>query len=175
MTGVQTCALPISAMVKMLGRYRWELCRFLQGGSWNNIKYRSLTSEYCDYLQFYRKNHDLSEEKKEKLKLQIQKGKNNSREIFAMDYELWVRNESSGAIRLNKTARDILAMYCPFSKPVRQKLAGQPIFEEALAKPERERAKSAHELDMRIRQINKDGKTEVPPEVLETLRYYQEN
>lgn len=164
-----------SVMVRILGRYRWELCRFLQGGSWNNIKYRSLTSEYCDYLQFYRKNHDLSEEKKEKLKLQIQKGKNNSREIFAMDYELWVRNESSGAIRLNKTARDILAMYCPFSKPVRQKLAGQPIFEEALAKPERERAKNAHELDMRIRQINKDGKTEVPPEILETLRYYQEN
>ena len=92
-----------------------------------------------------------------------------------MDYELWVRNESSGAIRLNKTARDILAMYCPFSKPVRQKLAGQPIFEEALAKPEREGEKNAHELDMRIRQINKDGKTEVPPEILETLRYYQEN
>ncbi len=163
------------AMVKTLGRYRWELCRFLQGGSWNNIKYRSLTSEYCDYLQFYRKNHDLSEEKKEKLKIQIQKGKNNSREIFTMDYELWVRNESSGAIRLNKTARDILAMYCPFAKPVRQKLAGQPMFEEALAKPERERAKNAHELDMRIRQIVKDGKTEVPPEVLETMRYFQEN
>ena len=110
-----------------------------------------------------------------KLKIQIQKGKNNSREIFTMDYELWVRNESSGAIRLNKTARDILAMYCPFAKPVRQKLAGQPMFEEALAKPERERAKNAHELDMRIRQIVKDGKTEVPPEVLETMRYFQEN
>lgn len=164
-----------SAMAKTFGRYRWELCRFLQGGSWNNIKYRSLTSEYCDYLQFYRKNHDLSEEKKEKLKLQIQKGKNNSREVFVIDYELWVRNESSGAIRLNKTARDILAMYCPFSKPVRAKLAGQPIFEEALAKPERERAKNIHDLDLRIRQIKKEGKTEVPPEVLETMKYYQEN
>lgn len=163
------------AMVKTFGRYRWELCRFLQGGSWNNIKYRSLTSEYCDYLQFYKKNHDLSEEKKEKLKLQIQKGKNNSREVFVIDYELWVRNESSGAIRLNKTARDILAMYCPFSKAVRTKLAGQPMFEEAFAKPERERAKSIHDLDLRIRQIKKEGKTEVPPEVEETMRYYQEN
>ncbi|MDE6873971.1 MAG: cyclic nucleotide-binding domain-containing protein [Lachnospiraceae bacterium] len=164
-----------AAMVKTMGRYRWELCRFLQGGSWNNIKYRSLTSEYCDYLQFYKKNHDLSEEKKEKLKLQIQKGKNNSREVFVIDYELWVRNESSGAIRLNKTARDILAMYCPFSKPVRAKLSGQPMFEEAFAKPERERAKSAHDLDLRIRQIKKEGKTEVPPEVEETMRYYIEN
>lgn len=163
------------AMVKTFGRYRWELCRFLQGGSWNNIKYRSLTSEYCDYLQFYKKNHDLSEEKKEKLKLQIQKGKNNSREVFVIDYELWVRNESAGAIRLNKTARDILAMYCPFSKAIRSKLSGQPMFEEAFAKPERERAKSIHDLDLRIRQIKKEGKTEVPPEVEETMRYYQEN
>ncbi len=163
------------AMVKTFGRYRWEVCRFLQGGSWNNIKYPSLTSLYCDYLQFYKKNHDLSEEKKEKIKLQIQKGKNNSREVFVIDYELWVRNESSGAIRLNKTAREILAMYCPFSKAVRAKLNGQPMFEEAFTKPERERVKSIHDLDLRIRQIKKEGKTEVPPEVEETMRYYQEN
>ncbi|MDE7298575.1 MAG: cyclic nucleotide-binding domain-containing protein [Lachnospiraceae bacterium] len=164
-----------SAMTKLFGRFRWELCRFLQGGSWNNIKYRSLTSEYCDYIQFYKKNRDLSEEKKEKLKQQIQKAKGNSREIFVMDYELWVRNESAGAIRLNKLARDILAMYCPFSKDIRTRLASQPMFEEAMARPARERAKSAHEMDLRIRQLLRDPKTkgEVPQEVLDTLSYFQ--
>lgn len=166
-----------SAMTKLFGRFRWELCRFLQGGSWNNIKYRSLTSEYCDYIQFYKKNHELSEEKKEKLKQQIQKAKGNTREIFVMDYELWVRNESAGAIRLNKLARDILATYCPFAKEIRTRLVSQPMFEEAMAKPARERAKSAHEMEIRIRQLSRDPKTkgEIPQEVLDTLSYYQNN
>ena len=35
---------------------------------WNDITEPSLTSEYCDYIQFYRKNHDLSAEAKEKIK-----------------------------------------------------------------------------------------------------------
>ena len=59
--------------------------------------YKSLTSEYSDYLQFYRKNRDLSEEKKDKIKLQIQKGRNNSSEIFVIDYEAWINYESKGA------------------------------------------------------------------------------
>lgn len=161
-------------MVKMFGRFRWELCRFLQGSSWNNIKYHSLTSEYCDYLQFYKKNHDLSEEKKEKVRLQIQKGKNNTREIFTSDYELWIRNEAAGALRLNKPAREILATYCPFTKEIRQRLTGQPIFEEAMARGERERAKKVHELEQRIRQIAKDLKTDdIPEEVTNTLDYYK--
>ena len=71
-------------MVKICGRFRWESCRTIEGMAWNDIKHKSLTSEYSDYLQFYRKNKDLSEERKEKLKLQIQKGRNNSREILLL-------------------------------------------------------------------------------------------
>lgn len=164
-----------NAVVRLFGRFRWELCRFLQGGSWNNIKYHSLTSEYCDYLQFYRKNHELSEERKEKVKLQIQKGKNNTREIFVMDYEVWIRNESTGAMRLNKPVREILATWCPFPAEIRTRLGGQPIFEEAMARGNRERAKHIHELEQRIRMITKENKGEVPAEVLATLEYYQNN
>lgn len=164
-----------NAVVRLFGRFRWELCRFLQGGSWNNIKYHSLTSEYCDYLQFYRKNHELSEERKEKIKLQIQKGKNNTREIFVMDYEVWIKNESAGAMRLNKPVREMLATWCPFAADIRNRLAGQPIFEEAMARGNRERAKHAHEMEQRIRMITKENKGEVPEEVLATLEYYQNN
>lgn len=163
-------------MLKLCGRFRWELCRFLQGSSWNNIKYRSLTSEYCDYLQFYKKNRDLSEEKKEKVRLQIQKGKNNTREIFTSDYEMWIRNEASGSMRLNKPSREILATYCPFSSDIRRRLASQPIFEEAMSRNSRERAKKIHELEQRIRQIAKDLKTDdIPKEIADTLEYYKNN
>ena len=40
-------------MVKMFGRFRWELCRCIQGMQWNDVKVKSLTSEYMDYIQFY--------------------------------------------------------------------------------------------------------------------------
>ena len=52
-----------SVMIKLFGRFRWELCRTMQGAMWNNIQIKSLTSEYSDYVQFYRKNRELSDGK----------------------------------------------------------------------------------------------------------------
>ena len=42
-------------MIETMGRYRWEICRKIQGVHWNDIREKSLTAEYCDYMQFYRK------------------------------------------------------------------------------------------------------------------------
>src|SRR5699024_7999213 len=113
--------------IKALGRFRFELCRTIQGTAWNNIKEKSLTSEYVDYIQFYRKNRELSEEKREKIKIQIQKARNNMREVFLIDYTLWIKNESQGSIKLNKLAREILSTYCPFGKPIRERIRLQPL------------------------------------------------
>ncbi|NLJ96622.1 MAG: hypothetical protein GX321_05670 [Clostridiales bacterium] len=160
-------------MVKICGRFRWESCRTIEGMAWNDIKHKSLTSEYSDYLQFYRKNKDLSEERKEKLKLQIQKGRNNSREIFVIDYAAWVIYESKGAIKLNKPVRDIMATYCPFSKKIREKLLLQPIFEDAYARYNRNRLKKIREIEGRHRMLIKD-KVEITKELVDTLSYYKE-
>ena len=54
-------------MLELIGRYRWEICRKILGVRWNDIREKSLTSEYCDYIQFYRKNHELSADAKEKI------------------------------------------------------------------------------------------------------------
>ncbi len=159
--------------VKVLGRYHWELCRTIQGTAWNNIKYKSLTSEYMDYIQFYRKNRDLSEDRKEKLKAQIQKSRNNSREVFAMDYESWVRNESQGAIRLNKVTREMLAMYCPFSYDIRENLKGQPMFAEAMNRYNQEKAAKIRTLELSVHALEKAGR-DIPEEILKTLQYYKE-
>ncbi|MGI6669903.1 MAG: hypothetical protein ACOX4M_11340 [Acetivibrionales bacterium] len=53
-------------IVKLVGNFRWELCRTMMGTSWNNIAHPSLTSEYADYIQFYRKNRELSRRSKAK-------------------------------------------------------------------------------------------------------------
>ncbi len=160
-------------LTRIIGRFRWELCRTIEGISWNDIQNKSLTSEYSDYLQFYRKNKELSEEKKEKIKLQIQKGKNSSREIFVIDYEMWINYEAMGAVKLNKPVREIMATYCPFAKELREQLKLQPLFDEAMARFNRERQKKLREVEGRHRLLAKEG-IEIPQELMDTLSYYRD-
>lgn len=160
-------------LIKVLGKFRWELCRSIQGSAWNNIKYKSLTSEYADYIQFYRKNRDLSEEVKEKVKMQIQKGKGNYREIFVLDYEAWIKGEANGALRLNRVAREILAVYCPFSKPIRDRMKGQPLFADAMERFNRNTLKKKREMELRFHAIEKEG-GEITEELMETFIFYRD-
>lgn len=160
-----------TAMIKLFGRFRWELCRTMQGASWNNIQIKSLTSEYSDFIQFYRKNRELSEDKKDKLKLQIQKCRNNTREVFVIDYENWIKHEANGGLCLSKPVREILATYCPFSKEMREKVSEQPLFRDAMARFTRERGKKLKEYDLKFRIWDKD-KVEVPQQIVDTRDFY---
>jgi CRP-like cAMP-binding protein len=160
-------------LIRILGKFRWELCRTIEGISWNDIQVKSLTSEYGDYLQFYRKNKELSEEKKEKLKAQIQKGRNSSREIFVIDYEIWINYEAMGAIKLNKPVRELMATYCPFAKEIREQIKMQPLFDEAMARYYREKQKKVREIEGRLRLIQKEN-FEIPQELSETLVYHRD-
>lgn len=160
-------------MLTMFGRFRFELCKTLYGSAWNNIQIPSLTSEYCDYIQFYRKNKDLSTEKKEALKNQITRCRNNMREIFVYDYIIYIRYESSGAIRLNKISRRILSTYCPYSKDIRDKIANQPIFADAMSKYQREKLKKIKEITNLIANLKRSGAT-ITDEILTTKVFYEE-
>ena len=160
-------------LVKVFGRFRWELCRSIQGSAWNNIKYKSLTSEYADYIQFYRKNKNLSEETKERIKLQLQKGKGSNREVFVIDYENWMKDESNGSLRMNKVARELFATYCPFSRNMRKKLMLQPLFADAMARFERNNSKKVKELESRYRALERE-KVELTKELIDTLTFYRD-
>ncbi len=160
-------------IVKTFGRFRWELCRTMQGSSWNNIQLKSLTSEYADYIQFYKKNKELSEERKEKVKQQIVKGKNSTREIFVQDYELWIKSEASGAMRLNKVSREILAMYCPFNKGIREAVETQPAFAEPIGRFKRERMKKVRELELRYHAYTKQG-INLTQELVDNMAFYKD-
>lgn len=160
-------------LIKVFGQFRWALCKTIQGTNWNNIQYHSLTSEYSDYIQFYKKNRDLSEERKDKIKLQLQRGRNNMREVFTLDYEAWIKSEAVGAVKMNKVAREILATYCPFGAEIRKNLMKQPLYEEAFARGCRERFKKVHELELRHKGLERNN-ISVPEELLETLRFYKE-
>ena len=89
---------------------------------------RSLTSEYFDYIQFYRKNHDLSQDAKESIKTGLRKARGSFKEMFIRDYISYVLFESAGSPRLTKPARSILFTYCTFSKEIRDRLNTNPIY-----------------------------------------------
>lgn len=159
-------------MLLTMGRYRWEICRRVQGGYWNDFRVKSLTSEYYDYLQFYRKNKDLSADTKEKLKTALLRARNNFREVFVMDYTNWIRYESQGSFRLNKTARDIFIRYCPFSRELRDSLANNPLYQNAFGKLELENQKQLKRFQALYAKYEAAG-GEITADLKENLQFYQ--
>lgn len=159
-------------MIKLTGNFRWELCRTMMGSAWNDISQSSLTSEYTDYIQFYKKNRDLSDEAKEKVKAQIQKYHNRLRDIFTADYDLWINNEAKGNVRLNKVVRSIFYKHCPFSRGIREQLDKQPIYNEISTQFRNLRAKLARELENRYGKYSKNAALD--PDLEQNLIFYRD-
>lgn len=159
-------------MLETVGRYRWEMCRKVEGIRWNDVREKSLTAEFCTYMQFYRKNHDLSMDAKEKIKLALGRAKSNYREVFVKDYESWVKFESKGSFRLNKVSRDILVRYCPFTKSIRTELKANPIYQNSIQRFEAETSKKLQRYNGVYDKYVKAG-GEITSELKENLMFYQ--
>ncbi len=159
-------------MLAAAARFRWEICRHIQGVHWNDIREKSLTSEYCDYLQFYRKNGAIPSESKEKIKLLLQRVRNNFREAFVKDYQNWMKYESKGSFRLNRVAREILITYCPFSRKVRKALAANPLYQSTFIKLDAENKRKVQRLTALYQKYTEAGGT-ITPDLKANLEYYQ--
>ena len=159
-------------MIETVGRYRWEICRKIQGVHWNDIREKSLTAEYCDYIQFYRKNFELSADAKEKIKNALFRAKNSYREVFVKDYENWIKYESKGSYRLNKVVREILMQYCPFSKELRTDLKTNPMYQELLGRYDIQCSKKIKRIAAVYEKYKKAG-GEITPDLRDNLLYYQ--
>ena len=159
-------------MLETVGRFRWEICRKEQGVRWNDIREKSLTSEYSDYIQFYRKNHELSPDAKEKIKNQLLRARNNYREVFVKDYVNFMKYESKGSYRLNRIARDILIRYCPFVKEIRSELKSNPMYTSSMSRYEIETAKKIQRITGVYEKYKKAGGT-ITQELRDNLLFYQ--
>ncbi len=159
-------------MLETMGRYRWEMCRRLEGVHWNDVREKSLTAEYCSYIQFYRNNRDLSAEAKEKLKTTLVQVKNNYREVFVKDYINWVKLESKGSFRLNKIARDIMIRHCPFVKSVRDELKTNPLYHASITRFEADMAKKLQRYNSLYNKYVQAG-GEITEELNNNLLFYQ--
>lgn len=151
-----------TTMVRLTGEFRWEMCKRIQGSRWNDISERSLTSEYFDYVQFYRRNHDLSSEAKEKIRNSLQRARNSFKEMFVRDYIVWILFEGTGSPRLNRVARRILFTYCPFPAALAKTMEQNPTFSEMLARQKVLNGQRLHHLDT-LRQKLRNSDIAIPP------------
>ena len=145
-------------VIKLCGEFRWELCKRIQGARWNDLTERSLTSDYVDYIDTYKKNRDLSQEAKDRIKAAMVKHRNSYKEMFVADYLTYIQYESSGAIRHNKVVRMILFNYCPFSRVVRQgAIATNPQYVKLIERYNNKMAHERHLFEVATGRIEKAG------------------
>ena len=152
-------------IVHMVGDFRWEMCRRIQGMRWNDITEHSLTSEYYDYALFYAKNRDLSQDAKEKIKLSMARAKNNYKNLFIMDYSNWILSESKGSVKLNKVVRKIFSTYIPFRADICNNLISNNTFTEHIQLYDLKKKQQLHRLRKLIQKFLAQGKS--VPEVIE--------
>ncbi len=161
------------AVTRMCGEFRWEMCKTEQGVHWNDISDPSLTAEYADFLQYYKKNSGLNAEQKEKVKKALQKAGNNFRKVFVADYVLYVMYEANGSLRLSKVSRDILYRYCPFTMEVSEPLMSNGQYMELVNRRKNKGAQGAKPLENFIKKRERE-ELPVPVEFYEELAYLKQ-
>ena len=149
-------------MLRLTGEFRWEMCKRMQGSRWNDVTYPSLTSEYTDYMQFYKRNNALSPEAKQKCRQQLTRVRNRFKESFLIDYIAWITFESKGAPRLNKVARQIFATYCPFPQDTRTELKKNPLYTKLLEQYEAHKSKELLRINSIILRIRRNNTNYCP-------------
>ena len=157
-------------LTRLTGEFRWEMCKRVQGARWQDITEPSLTSEYCDYLQFYRTNRDISTEIKAAVKLEISRARNNYKSVFVSNYCDWVLYEANGSPRLNKFARKLMMTYCTFAASYRDALAQNPQFSESLKRYRFKNQQREHLLERVIQKLQQ-AKIDVPQELTDELKF----
>ena len=161
-----------TTMVRLAGEFRWEMCKRVQSSRWNDVSERSLTSEYFDYIQFYRKNQELSAEAKERIRNSLQRAKNSFKEMFVRDYIVWVLFEGAGSPRLNKVARRILLTYCPFPAELAATMEQNPTYTEIMSRQKILTGQRLHRLNTLRQKIRNSG-TPVPDTLEAEFAYLQ--
>lgn len=161
-------------ITRMCAQFRWEMCRRLQGVRYTDITELSLTSEYMKYLQFYKKNGHLSSDMKERVKIALQKARNDYKGVFVAEYEKYILNEAFGLPRLNKVAREILFRYCTLSKKFRKALESNPQFQPLMARWSVTQSAKVHSMDLLVRKVRRMKPDEdLPKEIAEEVKFLQ--
>lgn len=158
------------AFISLCGEFRWEIIKTEQGVHWNDLSDLSLTSEYNDYIQFYRKNRELSAEQKEKIKKKLDKTGKNLRRTFVLDYISYISAERRGTPVMDKVSRRIFFTYCPFSAKYREKLKTMPLYVNELNRYETKTQDRARLINNIIKKFENKNLS-VPKELINQMEF----
>ena len=158
-------------MLEAIAAFRWELCKNILGPDWNNPGIPSITSEYMDFIQFYKKSKDLSIELKEKIATEFKRFRTD-RDKFVNDYLSWIRYEAEGIQRLNRVVRGIFYKHIPFHKDIRDKVSKLPAYADMHNRFTNIRNRQFKEFENRYKKYaTPDGR--LPPVLQENLDFYK--
>ena len=156
-------------LIEAIAIFRWEIVKKVMGASWNNVSCPSITSEYTDYVQFYKKSRDLSTDVKAKLNVEFKKFRSD-RDRFANDYSRWLKYESQGVPRMNKIVRGVFYRHVPFAKDTRNTLLDRPTFAEFHQRFQNIRTKKIKALENHYRKYGEN----IPEKLKANLEFYKE-
>lgn len=157
-------------VIKLVADFRWEMCKRIQGTRWNDMTDPSLTSYFCDYLQFYMNNRSLAMETMNEIRNELSAARNNYKTVFINNYLFWIQNESRGMARLNNAALGIFMTFCPFTAEIRDQLKNNMRYNEALTKYNTKKQRRTQRLTLLVKKLKQNGKV-VPKEILDELEY----
>ncbi|MCW7468271.1 cyclic nucleotide-binding domain-containing protein [Leptospira kanakyensis] len=158
-------------MLEAIAAFRWELCKNILGPDWNNVGIPSITADYTDYVQFYKKSKDLSPELKEKISSEFKRFRTD-RDKFAYDYSMWIRYEAEGVQRVNRVVRSIFYRHIPFHKNIREKVSSQPAYSELHNRFKNIRTRQHKEFENKYKKYM-DASGNLPKELYENLTFYE--
>lgn len=158
-------------LLEAIAAFRWELTKNILGPDWNNVGIPSITSEYMDYIQFFKKSKDLTIEMKEKIAVEFKRFRTD-RDKFVNDYLLWIKYESEGVQRLNRVVRSIFYKHIPFAKEIRDKVTKLPAYADIHNRFVNIRTRQYKELEARYKKYM-DASGRLPPALQENLDFYK--
>jgi hypothetical protein len=160
-----------TTLIEAIGSFRWELTKEILGPDWNNPSIPSITSNYMDYLQFYKKSKDLSIEQKEKITEEFRRFRSD-KDKFINDYVGWIKSESEGIQKLNRVVRTIFYRHIPFAPAVRERVCKMPAYIEIHNKFVNIRNRDYKERENKYRKyMNTLGS--LPKKLQDNLDYYK--
>ncbi len=158
-------------LLKACAVFRWELLRSLLGHAWTDPTESSLTSDYMDYIQFYKKNAKLSPEAKEKVKTEFKRFRTD-RDKYVHDYMQWIINEFDGQMKLNVVVREIFFKHVPFKKEYREKLGKSPRYQDIFTRMTNIKRRDLKKMDNKYFKYTKDGQP-LPEELQNNMDFYK--
>jgi len=159
-------------LVYQLASFRWELQKSVAGHNWTDPVEGGMVGAYYDYIQFYKKNPNITAEAKKRLEDFIKKTRSD-KDRFARDYMTWLDYEYEGKVRLNGAAREIFYRFCPFRSEVRDKFASKPLYTSLDNRFKKRRNDDILKLKSRFIKYEKKNKV-VPLELQGFMMYLEE-